>query len=52
MAAIPYCMTYKKDRVALYEQKIDRLKKELIGHYAQREKDTRRIATMKPITFR
>lgn len=52
MAAIPYCMTYKKDRVALYEQKIAQLKDELIKHYSRREKDVRKMMTMKPISFR
>lgn len=52
MAAIPYCMTYKKDRVALYEQKVAQLKDELIKHYSRREKDVRKMMTMKPISFR
>jgi len=45
MAALPYCMTYKKDRVSLYELKIKQLKDELINHYSQREKDKRKIMT-------
>ncbi len=52
MAAIPYCMTYKKDRIALYEKKVMELKKELIELYSQREKDKRKIITMSPILFR
>ena len=39
MAAIPYCMTYKKDRVGLYEKKVMDLKKELIELYSSRQKD-------------
>ena len=45
LAAIPYCMTYKKDRVALYEKKVMDLKNELIELYLQREKDKRKIMT-------
>ncbi len=45
MAALSYCMTYKKDRVALYEKKIMELKDELIKHYSRREKDKRGIMT-------
>ena len=52
MAAIPYCLTYKKDRVALYEKKIMELKKELMDHYASREKDKRKVMTMAPISYR
>lgn len=52
MASLPYCMTYKKDRVAMYEKKIMDLKKELLAHYGRREKDKRKIATTKGILFR
>lgn len=52
MAAIPYCATYKKDRVALYEKKVAELKKALIKHYSHVEKDKRKRATTKPIIFR
>ena len=52
MAAIPYCLTYKKDRVILYEKKVMDLKKELISLYSNREKDKRKIATMAGILFR
>jgi hypothetical protein len=45
MAAISYCMTYKKDRVSLYEKKVMELKDELIKHYSRREKDKRGIMT-------
>ena len=38
MASISYCMTYKKDRIALYEKKVDSLKKQIIEHYSNREK--------------
>jgi len=51
MAAIPYCMTYKKDRFALYEKKKDELKKKLIAFYGLRDRDKRKTMTMKPINF-
>ena len=51
MAALPYCMKYKKDRVPLYQKKVDEMKITLLKHYARREKDNRKIATMKPILF-
>lgn len=38
MAAIPYCMSYKKDRVAWLEKKVMDMKKTLIEHYSHREK--------------
>ena len=52
MAALPYCMTYKKDRVTLIQAKILELKKELIALYSRREKDRRKVMRMKPIRFR
>lgn len=52
MAAIPYCMTYKKDRVALYEKKVMDLKDELIKHYSRRERDKRKIMTFKQRVYK
>lgn len=52
MAAIPYCMKYKKDRVPLYEKKVMEMKKNLLKFYARREKDSRKIATMNRINHR
>ncbi len=46
MAAIPYCMSYKKDRVALYEKKVDEMTKDMIEFYTRREKDKRPVMTM------
>ena len=46
MAAVPYCMAYKKDRVAWLEKKIDVMKKTLIQHYSFRERAKRKIMTM------
>lgn len=51
MAAIPYCMAYKKDRVALYKNEVEQMKKDLIKFYGHREADTRKIMTMKSISF-
>ena len=45
-------MTYKKDRVNLIETKIQQLRKELINHYSKREKDKKKIMTVKGIDFR
>ena len=42
-AALPYAMTYKKDRVQLIQSEILRLHTGLINHYAQREKDRRKV---------
>ena len=62
MAAIPYCMSYKKDRVALYERKVGSIDprspyyggmaKELIKAYSSREKDKRKKMTMLQKLFR
>lgn len=52
MAAIPYCMKYKKDRVQVYELEIERLKKGLINLYSQRERDKKKVMTIAPINFR
>lgn len=51
MAALPYCMTYKKDRVALYENKIESLKKKLIAYYTKRNPDKRPTMTGKKINY-
>ena len=52
MAAVPYCITYKKDRVALYEKKIEELTKDMLAFYGRREKDKRKQMTMMGIAFR
>jgi len=51
MSAIPYCMSYKKDRVALYEKRVMEMTDDLLKHYASRDKDKRKIMTMKKINF-
>lgn len=52
MAAIPYCMKYKPERVALYEKKKDDMKKALMKFMGRRQKDTRKRATMSGINFK
>lgn len=62
MMAIPYCMTYKKDRVATYERKVGSndprspvyggLKKQLIELYSRRERDKRKVMTFSQRSFR
>lgn len=52
MAAIPFCMTYKKDRVALYQEKVRDMKRTLLLHYGRREKDVPKIMEMDQICFR
>lgn len=39
MAAIPYCALYKPQRVAWLNKEFERMKAELINHYARRQKD-------------
>ena len=38
-ASIPYCMKYKKDRVALYQQKYLELEQDMMSFYSRRTKD-------------
>jgi len=45
-AAIPYCQSYKKDRVALYEKRVADLEKGLLDFYSRRERDERDQITM------
>lgn len=45
MAAIPYCMSYKKDRVALYEKKVQEMTQDMIDFYTRRAKDERPVMT-------
>jgi len=51
-AAIPYCMRYKKDRVALYRREADVLLNDLMQFYYKREKDVRDIITTKGVRHR
>ena len=52
MAAIPYAMSYKKDRVAWLENKVTGMKKTLIAHYSHRERAAEKQATIEQISFR
>lgn len=62
MAAIPYCMTYKKDRIRELERKVGSvdksspyyggLKKDLVKFYSRREGDKKHILKVKGIQFR
>lgn len=52
MAALPYCMSYKKDRVPLYKQTVDEMTKDMIKFYSHREQDKRKVMRMAPINFR
>lgn len=52
MAAIPYCMSYKPQRVALYEKRRDELKKKLLAFYGQRQQDKREYFSTKRVAFR
>jgi hypothetical protein len=52
MAAIPFCQSYKKDRVALYEKKVMDLEKDLLAHYGTRQKDERSALRIATINFR
>ncbi len=51
-AAIPYAVSYKKDRVAALMAEADRLEKEMIKFYSRREQDRRKLLTMAGIDFR
>lgn len=53
LAALPYCMSYKKDRVAMIRDAIGDFeeprgfKKDILKHYSRREQDKRKIITMR-----
>lgn len=51
MAAIPFCTTYKRDRVPLYQKKVDEDIMDLIAFHARRDKDTRKIMTMRSTNY-
>lgn len=52
MAALPYCATYKKDRVAWLMERITEMRKGLIDFYGQRNADRRPIMTTKSFEYR
>lgn len=51
-SAIPYCMSYKKDRVALYEKKKDEVKAAMLKYYTKRPKDEKHIMEVERVSFR
>jgi len=51
-AALPYCMSYKKDRVPMLMNEIARREKDLSAFYARREKDIPKRFEMAPIRHR
>lgn len=51
MAAIPFCMVYKKDRVPALMAEVEKMKKELIKHYSRRNKDHRNVMTNQEIQY-
>jgi len=58
MASIPFCTTYKKDRVAMYLNTVGDtepptgMKKELIKFYGRKERDKKKVMTMASRNFR
>ncbi|HEC65755.1 MAG TPA: hypothetical protein ENI23_10695 [bacterium] len=52
MAAVPFCMSYKKDRVALYQSEVIRLKGEILEQFTKRSKDERNSMTSEFIAHR
>jgi hypothetical protein len=50
-AALPYCMSYKKDRVPLYAAQIQKMEADLIKFYGQRNPDHRKIMTPKITSY-
>lgn len=52
MAALPYAINYKKDRVAIFEAKIREMTDDMLKFYSRREKDSRRFMTTEQINFR
>lgn len=52
MASIPFCMAYKKDRVALYQNKVSEMKKTLLKSYSSRQKDKKNVMETESISFR
>lgn len=52
MASIPYCASYKKDRVAWLDKRVGEMKKTLIKFFSQRSKDERKVMRNRGILFR
>lgn len=52
MTALPYCKSYLPDRVTQLERDIAADTVDMIAFYSRREKDKRKVATMKEIKYR
>lgn len=52
MASVPYCAIYHADRVQWLTAEVQRLKSELLTHYARRNREDRPRLQMKPISHR
>ena len=51
-AALPYAMSYKKDRVPMILNEIKKMEDGLRKHYGRREQDRRKVMSMGGISFR
>ena len=51
-SAIPYCMTYKRERVSAYMTEAQRLEIELLNFMSRREKDVQKSLGMGGISFK
>src|SRR3990167_2052855 len=51
-AALPYALSYKKDRVSMLISEIARREKKLIEHYSRREKDRRKVMNTSGVNSR
>lgn len=52
MASIPFCISYKKDRVVPYQNKVSEMKKTLLKSYSTRQKDKKNVMETDYISFR
>ena len=52
MVAIPFCMSYKKDRVGFYQAEVLRLRVDMLQQYTKRSKDERKSMTTQYIAHR
>lgn len=49
-AAMPYCMTYKKDRVVMYRDQIINMEKALLKHESRRSRDEETVLTAETVS--
>jgi len=52
MAAIPYCASYKPERVAFYQSRVNEMRASLKSYYAKRDKTRRKVMTSRFILHR